>query len=71
MKALLAALYMLPLFECTPRVSQKEMRSATLRKYMQAVNGMYESQGFSIPIEWTDKENSSVRFLDAPPDAPM
>jgi hypothetical protein len=42
-----------------------EMRSATLRNYMQAVNDMFESRGFKIPIDWTNKEDSSVKFLNA------
>ena len=46
-------------------INAMEMHSATLRKYMQAVNDMFESRGFKIPIEWTDKENSSVKFLNA------
>ena len=46
-------------------INAMEMRSATLSKHMQAVNDMFKSRGFNIPIEWTDKENSSVKFLNA------
>ena len=46
-------------------INSLEMRSATLRKYMQAVNDMFERRGFDIPIDWDDKENEAVGFLNA------
>ena len=42
-----------------------EMRSDTLREYLCAVNHMFKSQGFKIPVNWDDKSNTLVQFVAA------
>ena len=42
-----------------------EIRSDSLRGYLTAVNHMYKSRGFDIPVDWDDKSNISVKFCDA------